>query len=458
MSMEFASRRDTIREAMKARSSPAPRPAPARTVTPARQPQAVEIYYDAGKKNFWGQNKLGEWIELNESSLKRILKAKGHSNNLPDGAPLSPLDEKIMALQLEHGVHFAGRIAGYCVGVHDVQGSRVLVTRGPRPITPVKGTCETVRAFLSHLLGEQMVYVLGWLRSALAALRAGPHWRPGQMLALAGPPGCGKSLFQALVTELLGGRVGKPYRYLTGETNFNSELFEAEHLAIEDEAASTDMRTRRHFGAQLKNLIVNQVQSYHAKGRDALALTPFWRVTITLNDEPENLLVLPPLDESLRDKIILLRASPVDFPFAPDDLKGRQQFWDTLAQELPAFVGWLREWRIPDKLKDQRYGVRAWQNPELVEALQELSAEDRLLNLIDAAERDGKLQAPWEGSAMQLEQLLSKHFAPNLIGSLFSFTGACGTYLGRLKNRFPERFSRPRGPNNSHLWRIELLS
>jgi hypothetical protein len=37
-------------------------------------------------------------------------------------------------------------------------------------------------------------------------------------------------------------------------------------------------------------------------------LKPFWRLSITLNDEPENLLILPPLDESLGDKIMLLRA------------------------------------------------------------------------------------------------------------------------------------------------------
>lgn len=453
--MNLPSRTERIREAMKSQPArAAATPAP-RAPTPQRTPEAVEVYYDSGKKSFWGQNTQREWIELNESSLRRILKARGYSSNLPDGAALSPLDQQIMRLQLDHGVHFAGEIAGYAAGPRQINGSRVLVVRGAAPISPAKGSCETVKDFLGQLLGEQLVYVLGWLRSAVAALRAGPDWRPGQMLALAGPAGCGKSLFQALVTELLGGRVAKPYRYLIGDTAFNSELFEAEHLAIEDEAASTDMRTRRHFGAQLKNLIVNTVQSYHAKGRAALSLTPFWRVTITLNDEPENLLVLPPLDESLRDKIILLRAFRVAFPYHPDDLAGRKHFRAQLSKELPAFLAWLREWRIPERLKDQRYGVKAWQNPELVEALQELSAEDRLLNLIDTAERDGKLLTPWEGTAMQLETALTKHFAPGLIGSLFSFTGACGTYLGRLKARFPDRFSRSRGPNNVHLWRIE---
>jgi hypothetical protein len=47
----------------------------------------------------------------------------------------------------------------------------------------------------------------------------------------------------------------------------------------------------------------------HAKHREALTLDPIWRMTISLNEEPESLQVLPPLDESLEDKIIILRAT-----------------------------------------------------------------------------------------------------------------------------------------------------
>src|SRR5262249_29583083 len=131
---------------------------------------------------------------------------------------------------------------------------------------------------------DQRPYVYAWLKFAVEALWAGQR-RPGPVLILPGPRDCGKSLLQNLTTELLGGRVKKPYRYMSGRTDFNGELFEAEHLMIEDEAPSTDLRSRRAFGTHIKSFAVNETHSCHAKNKQALTLKPFWRVTISLNDE-----------------------------------------------------------------------------------------------------------------------------------------------------------------------------
>ena len=89
---------------------------------------------------------------------------------------------------------------------------------------------------------------------------------------LAGPRDCGKSLLQSLLTILFGGRSAKPYRYMTGETSFNADLFGAEHLVIEDEQPNTDIRARRNFGAQIKEFTSNPMQSCHGKFREAVGL------------------------------------------------------------------------------------------------------------------------------------------------------------------------------------------
>ena len=96
------------------------------------------------------------------------------------------------------------------------------------------------------------------------------------------------------------------FTFVSGDTGFNGELFGAEHLIIEDEMAQRDMRSRRRTGTALKGLVANDVQRCRKMYHDAVALKPFWRVTISLNDEPEDLLVLPPLDDGIRDKLILL--------------------------------------------------------------------------------------------------------------------------------------------------------
>ena len=108
--------------------------------------------------------------------------------------------------------------------------------------------------------------------------------------------------------------MASPHAYMTGVTPFNSELFRAEHLVIEDNTASTDIRARRAFGALLKTITVNEDQPCFGKGREALNLTPFWRLFISANDEPENLMVLPPIDESVTDKLIPLKATNTSMP------------------------------------------------------------------------------------------------------------------------------------------------
>ena len=172
-------------------------------------------------------------------------------------------------------------------------------------------------AFLKNLLTtsdcDQLPHVFGWLKVAYESLASGRN-RPGQALALAGPPASGKSLAQNLFTEILGGRAAKPYRYMSGGTDFNGDLFACEHLMIEDDIGTTDIRSRRNFGTRIKEFTVNQVQSCHPKQRPAISLTPFWRLSISLNEEPENLLILPPFDESLRDKIILLKTNRCPMP------------------------------------------------------------------------------------------------------------------------------------------------
>jgi len=133
---------------------------------------------------------------------------------------------------------------------------------------------------------------------------------------------------------------------MSGATEFNGDLFAAKHLMIEDEVAFTDIRARRHFGARIKDFTVNVTQSCHGKNRPALSLQPFWR-TITLNDEPENLLILPPIDDLLEDKIILLRAKKAGLPADIGTAEGRLKCWAQLMRELPAYLDLLVHFKIP---------------------------------------------------------------------------------------------------------------
>lgn len=425
-----------------------------------RPSELSETYYDHQQKHYWRQDALGNWMQVNEMGVARKLRTQGIRDKAGKGEISTPMDHVLVEIQANNVIHYSAPLAGHQKGVQTIHRRRILVTESPRLIEPVPGEWPLLAKILENMLDDpirdQRPYFLGWLKVAVEALHA-KKIRPGQALALAGPKNCGKSLWQNLITELLGGRVAKPYAYMTGRTSFNSELFAAEHLMIEDEAASTDMRARRAFGAELKNMTVNENRHFHAKHREALALNPFWRLTISVNDEPENLMVLPPLDESIVDKIILLRARCRPMPIDTSTASGRQAFSSRLTAELPHLVHHLFNWSIPTELVCGRFGVKHYHHPDLLRAITDLSSELRLLSLVDGEIfHNPCAEEAWEDTAEALERRLTgpnshcRHEAQNL----FKFNTACGVFLRRLAKLKPDRVSERR-VQGRRLWKIE---
>ena len=155
---------------------------------------------------------------------------------------------------------------------------------------------------------------------------------------------------------------------------------------------------------QSKNITVNDWQRCHAKNRVAISLAPFWRLTVAVNDEPENLMVLPPIDESIEDKIIILRASRFQMPMPTATIEQRKAFWQKLVDELPAFLAFLFQWEIPSKLVSARFDVTHFHHPDILQAIDNLAPESRLLRLIDeelfeiGSERGRGSPNSWSGS------------------------------------------------------------
>jgi hypothetical protein len=415
-----------------------------------------KVFYDPYKTKYWMEGEHGTWISMVETSVRRHLRAAGLRNKVTLDELVSPVDQKLNNIQLEWAIDFAGPLAGYPAGPAEFCGHPVLITSASKQIKPRRGKFPLIAKLLENMFvtpeGDQRPFVLGWLKVAVEALQSGRQ-RPGQALVFAGPADCGKSLFQNLGTEILGGRAAKPYRYMSGESPFNSELCGAEHLMIEDEVASTDVRKRRHFGARIKDFTVNQLQSCHGKNHPAFSVKPFWRLTISVNDERENLAILPPLDESLADKLMLLKVLKKPMPIRTATAAERERFWKGLVAELPAFIHHLLKWKIPRKLVCHRFGIKHYHHPHLLAAINELAPESRLLALIDAhywpelsADDRVAIKQPDEihKRAEEVEaDLLDSPFKHEARG-LFSWGNAAGTYLARLAKKFPERVSAKR--------------
>ena len=394
---------------------------------PAQEPQAGPAFFYDGTRYYLDTGR--EFVPMDCRSVGRHLVARGTEKEAIAG--------ELCRIQTDGFIHFAGPLAGLPRGLHEMGGRKLLATAGPAIIQSKPGEWPTLRAVIRGLLdddsGPQADVFLGWLKFARESLVSGRR-RPGQALALAGPRNCGKSLLIDILEAALGGRRANPYPFFTGRTQFNEDIAGAELLAVDDEAGSTDIRARKNLAASIKSNLFSGAVRVEGKHKTGFTFRPVWRMALALNDEPEALLVLPPITEDIGDKLTLLRCHKRPLPMPAHTLDEREAFFARLLAELPALLEWLERWDVPAELREERCGVAAFHHPALLAALLELSPEGQLSGLIDTAERAGGIALPWEGTAADLKALLlscqaTGRDAERLLGH---WHAAAGAYLARL--------------------------
>lgn len=402
-----------------------------------------EVFYDAAAGGYWLRLTPRRFLELGRADVKLHLQVHGLSSGKEEDG-VSETSRALYVAQVDRSCDYAGPLAGHRTGLWETTaGQRVLVTSECAEYVwakPAKSKEDFpfIERYLDALYGaEQAQHACFWLSIAVRSLRAG-DFAPGQMLINAGPSQCGKSFFHHLVTELLGGRMAKPFAWMSGKTNFNADIAQAESLVIEDELGGHDIRTRRQFGATIKQLTVNEQFHLHGKGKTAIVLPTYKRLTMSVNEEAENMMVLPPLDESILDKLMLFKCRDARPALFDDRAKNRE----TVRKELPAFRAWLDALRVPAKLKDQRFGIRAYHAPELVTQINTLAPENRLLALIDQVVFEKDDSGPGvKLTADELEKRLRSSAFNFAVDKLLNYPTACGVYLSRLGNRYPDRIT-----------------
>lgn len=434
--------------------------APPKGVTENEQ-NPVGVFYDGRTGKYYRKSEDGDFIVQNSQAVRRFLKSKGYSTKPPKNSDISQNEEIMEAIERRFSVDHVGAIAGKQAGFLLAGNTRILVTKSPALLTPRKGEWKNLKTLLETLLqGEQSEWFLGWMAWTVKALYD-YKFRPGQAVVIAGPRSCGKTLLAQLITVLLGGRSANPSAFLSGETDFNGELAEAELLLIDDEANDSAPKTKKRLGAKLRGLVANRTQRIHPKGRAALTLTPFWRTIILLNDDPSSLSVLPQMEESLSDKISLLGASVATLPGDSSSHDFEEVLWKYLTDELPAFLFYLlNEHEVRDAWTDRRFGVTSYHEESVLELLEQ-PPEMELLNLIRSnwnallrsqVESHDPLPPDFEGPACEIEAVLLRE-APVVAKRAFYGSNVCGVLMGKLVTKHPKHFSR-RILSGQTLWKI----
>ena len=325
-----------------------------------------ELYwFTPGGRRYWYKNSVGDWVSTIETGFKRKLVSMGvmpmiTKEETQEGKLLSEVDEKLLEIESEAQVKYAGPVAGYKRGMHVICGDRVLVTEELNLIEPEAGEWPILEEYLKNLLSsegwvrsnkgelifinegdtiprysvpedegfDQRKFVFAWLAQWLEAAHLG---KPslGQAMVFAGDTNCGKTFFVDLIKELFGGKEAHPYQWLLGG-QFNKELVGTSVLIIDDEVSKTDMKSRKDLGARLKQFVAVPSIRIEGKGADALHLKPLHRLIFMTNMDEDNLSVLPPPSVDLVDadgrsgKMMLVKCYKHGFPHA-DGIEGREE-------------------------------------------------------------------------------------------------------------------------------------
>jgi hypothetical protein len=310
------------------------------------------------------------------------------------GDPLSPAEAALNTVQRSNRIYYAGPLCGRDVGLVEENGSRILVTRPPRYITGTAGESPTIDTVIASIFGvtsgdphavAQVSIFVGWLKHAREAMRHPDRHTPGIVLAIVGPPDCGKGLVQDfIITPGIGGRCADPAAWLMGATSFNSDLWGAEHLALSDKSLDGNGTQRERLRNNLKELVANSHHYLHPKGREACTMRPLWRVSITANIDPDSASVLPTLEGGFADKIAYLRAYSPPTPFFNEHTPGeREAFASRLRAELPHFLDAVDSCATPAEFVGGRWGVKAWHHPEVIALLETSNALAPLIEVLD---------------------------------------------------------------------------
>ena len=445
---------------------------PATPPPPAFDPKAT-----AEKLNLWRldgakgchlrESKDGEFIDLSGDDFSRCMKREGVKLKPAEGEVLSQADELKDYVQENRRIDFSMvNLAGYRSGVYNVSGASMLVKKSPKFVEPKLGKWNFIRKLIERMLGDsgttfsQVTLFYAWMKMAMD-----PEQKGGLALVLAGPRDCGKSLLQHfIITPLLGGRNADPGPHMFGDTDFNAELFGSEHLQMEDPAPKRGF-SRETFAEKIKGIVANNTHRFHPKGRDAVTLSPKWHLSISINDDPDTMKIIPDMRDDVIDKILILRVQrPADGDgFALPGEGEREAFREEIRLQLPLFAHFLQTFEIPADYVGRRFGVKAWQNPTIAGQLFSSSLEGRLLDIIDETAiwneslREGL--PPGCGSFAEVRGELERHITQgDEAKGLFKHYPDGKKLLGKLKLSHPDRVQQVRITRGElkghHYWKI----
>jgi len=135
----------------------------------------------------------------------------------------------------------------------------------------------------------------------------------------------------------------------------------AELLRLDDFTSTTDIRSRLNFASNFKAAIYGGSVPMHKRHCSSMTVRPVWNVMVCCNNTPENLLIIPPINADMADKVAILAVNSIHLPAdSTTGEEGRSRIQQQIRVKLPALARQLAD---PDSpVKEQARDLLRWPN------------------------------------------------------------------------------------------------
>ena len=418
-----------------------------------------------------------EWLPWSKEDFAQSLRCKGYDGSRARGKTHSEIDLIEHTIKQTRRVERALPFLYYPSGIITYDGHKYMNTARVSVCKPAvayhdgpmynladgKDRFPFLYKFLLSLFSKdedpqdpQLIAFLAWLKYFYQTSYTGKPG-PGHALVLAGEAGKGKTFLNRAVLGglMAGGIPGAGYAdasdHLVDGSQWTDQIAHKPIMAIDDAVATEDFRELRKFTQRIKKYTANSSINYNAKWAATGQVPWFGRILITCNLDPESLRILPDMDQTTRDKIMLFRTSPVKVRF-----RAWHDMHDLLVKELPYLARFLLEWPMPEDriATEARFGVKPYHDKSLFEEALHQSADGNTTEVINSFLasyfEENKDAEYWEGAATILFEDMSDMFE----GVMRSIKKRqLSTCLGKLKKSgYSLEKLRIKGIN---VWRIQ---
>jgi hypothetical protein len=423
-----------------------------------------KFWYDGQKYISRNPIKEGDWMVQNTSDASlNIAGTFGLLKSPPKKGELSPIERVLHQIQLQKGVKGAASFVHFPAGEITSQGKTFINISTVKAMSPSGQSGEWGEHFpwLAEFFDnffvdahQKSIMLAWWKRFYEGALNEKPA--KGQVMIVAGPVECGKTLFNTyMLAPSVGGGVDASDYYIDGD-DYGATYFEYGLHMVDDGEPGRRAEAQKATAARFKKTAASKTFLANQKYEKKVQVEWNGRVCATMNNDTESLKAMPELQETLRDKIIILRANEPSGQF-----KGMEapEIEGMIASELPHLLQWLLDWPIPDTVKsDSRYGVVSYCDNQIKRDVEAGNPDSVFLELLDTFFDEVKAEdARVEKITMRATDLISRMVDCELIKSqMHKFTNA--VYVGNILSRMEKRGCGVyhRRSSKGTLWHIEM--